>query len=175
MRSFDLRKEIRGILYGSPEGPGIGRPLLVRRITDRKCVCWDISISAANPNCKYCGGEGFLWTETLETGYISRNFGSVLNPATVISQQNALNAQGYGDENRALCFFEYSVFPNYERYSKPDHPSFDKLYELKVDDNGDLSRPAARTSKWMIKSLIGHHGDSGRIEYFELGLSKEQV
>lgn len=94
------------------------------------------------------------------------------NPAAVISQQNKLDEQGYGDENRALVLFEYSVFPNYERYLRPDHPSYDSLYELKVDADGTMSRPVIRCAKWNIKSATPHQGDNGRVEFFECGLDK---
>ena len=173
LKSFDLRFEMHELLYGNYDQAPIGRPLLLRRIKDQKCVCWVSTEGGGDPNCKYCGGEGYLWTETLETGYITRNFGSVQNPATVISQENRLAQLGYEDENRALCFFEYTVFPNYERYLRPDHPSFDSLYELKVDPDGTLTRPVIRTAKWNVRSATPHQGDGGRVEFFELGLDKK--
>ncbi len=175
-RTFDLRREMHDFLFGNYEEAGKGRPLLLRRIKDQKCVCWDpVTSSSNNPACRYCTGEGFLWTETLETGYVARNFGSVLNPAAVISSQDKLNMAGYGDENRALAFFEFSVFPNYERYTIPTHPTNDSLYELRVDPDGTMTRPVVRVAKWQIRSVTPHQGDNGRVEYFECGLDSESL
>lgn len=169
----DLRQEIKDLFYGSLDGPGISRPVLIRRLQDQKCVCWTENSQSAKPGCRYCLGEGFLFTETLEQVYIARNFGSVQNPATVISIQSALAPYGYTDENRCLAFAEYFVFPDYERYSIPTTHKFDALFELKIDENGDLVTPIIRTAKWQVRSVTPHHGDHGRIEYFELGLQKE--
>lgn len=105
--------------------------------------------------------------------YIARNFGSVLSGSTPIPQQNDLSQIGWVDSNRAIAYCEYDVFPDYERYSNSEHPSTDKLYELKVTDTGELCIPEIRTRKWKIRSVTPHHGDWGRIEYFELGLEAE--
>lgn len=172
--TIDLRDELSALLYGDQLDPGIGRKVLIRRLTDRKCAC-QTEKGSADSNCAYCRGEGWLWTETLNTVYIVRNFGSVLNPSNVIKNQNVTAPYGYTDENRALAYAEYTVFPNYERYLRPDHPSFDQLYELKVDENGNLIRPVVRVAKWAIKSVTPHQGDGGRIEFFELGLEKQNI
>jgi hypothetical protein len=57
----------------------------------------------------------------------------------------------------------------------PLDPSYDKLYELKVDDDGTLVQPVMRTAKWKMRSVTPHRGDNGRIELFEIGLEKENV
>ena len=173
--SFDLREEIHGILHGDELGDGVGRSILIRRIKDQTCVCFDKSKGSTNPGCRYCLGEGYMWTETLNFGYLGRNLGSVLGSSTVISNQNALANFGTSDDGKALAYFEYDVFPNYERYLRPDHPTCDKLFELKVDDNGNLVQPIIRVAKWKMRSVTPHQGDRGRIEFFECGLDKENL
>ncbi len=169
--AIDLREELKAILYGDLIEPGKGRPVLIRRLTDTRCAC-QVERGSIDANCSYCGGEGWLWSETIHTAYLAKNFGTVLNASNVIKSQSALDLYGYTDENRAVGYMEYNVFPNYERYLRPNHPSYDKLYELKVDTSGQLVRPVIRTAKWAVKSVTPQHGDFGRIEYFELGLEK---
>lgn len=172
-QAFSVREEFQKLLFGDEDNPPIGRPVLLRRIHDQKCACWNEHSKSPNPKCRYCHGEGFLFTETMETAYITRNFGGVLNPSTVIMQQSVLQPYGYSDENRALAFVEYSVIPDYERYTRPNHPKYDALFELKVDDLGRLVTPLVRLAKWQVRSVTPHHGDWGRVEFFELGLQKE--
>lgn len=174
-RTFDLRDELHGLLYGDYIQEGIGQHVLIRRITSQKCECFNDTSGSPNPACGYCQGEGYLFTETLEFGYVGRNIGSVLSGASSIPNQNQTAAWGTSDENRALGYFEHSVFPNYERYLRPDHPTYDKIYELKVDAEGGLIQPPVRTAKWKIRSLTPHRGDQGRVEYHEVGLDKESL
>lgn len=174
-QTFSLRDELHGLFHGTVAEPGIGRPLVVRRLRDEKCGCWNKVSGSPIPGCRYCKGEGYVWTETMNIGYMAKNFGGVLNPSTVISNQNALAAFGVADENRALVYFEYMVFPNYERYLKPQHPSWDSLFEVKVDDDGRPLYPLIRTAKWKIKSVTPHHGDRGAVDYFECGVEKESI
>jgi hypothetical protein len=173
--TFNLRDEFHQLLFGNFEDPGIGRPVLVRRIRDQKCVCFKSSTGSPNPGCRYCDGEGYLWDETLETAYVGKNVGSVLGAATGVAEQNSLATWGESDDTRSLAYFEASVFPNYERYLIPQHPTCDRLFELKVDHRGELITPAIRVAKWKIKSLTPHQGDFGRVEFFEAGLEGETV
>lgn len=173
--TFDLRDELHSFLEGDFVNPGAGQAMLIRRITDQKCVCFNDANGSPNPACRRCQGEGYMWRETLNVGYIGKNVGSVLSGASSIPNQNQTAAWGTSDENRALAYFEFDVFPNYERYMRPEHPTYDKVYELKVDEEGNLIQPVIRTAKWKIRSLTPHRGDHGRIEFFELGVDKESV
>ena len=172
-RQFDLREEMDNLLFGSFENAPLGAPVIVRRILDQTCACWNGQTGSADPNCKYCQGEGYLWTEDLETAYIVRNFGGVMNPSSVITRENVVTQIGVTMENRALAYMTYRAFPNWERYIKPEHPTYDKLYELKVDEDGNLQYPLIRAAKWQIREVSPHRGDYGRVEYVELGLNKE--
>ena len=180
-RSFDIREEIDNLLFGGWQNAAIGAPVIIRRILDQHCVCWDSKPDPGSPiaDCKYCDGEGYLWTEDLETAYIARNYGSVLNPSEVISRENTITPIGITDDSRAVAYMRYTAFPNWERYTIPSNPIYDKLYELKVDDNGQLVHTSdtkdgyIRAGKWQIRSVAPHRGDYSRIEFFEIGLQRE--
>lgn len=174
--NIDLRDEMKKVLYGDAISSGQGRPVIIRLISQQKCACYDINTGSGDPQCPYCDGEGYQFTETLPTmAFFSRNFGSVQNPTSVISQDNVLSSYGYTDGQRALAFVEWDVFPNYEKYTMPQSETYDKLYEMKVDQDGNLFYPNLRVAKWKMRAVTPHHGDGGRIEYFELGLEKENV
>lgn len=174
-QSLDLRDEMDRVLFGYFDEPGVGRPVLVRFLQDTHCACWDGSTGSPDPHCAWCQGEGYQWYEQAFTAYIARNFGSVQAASTVISQQTQLVGYGYSDGQKALAFMRFDSFPNYERYLRPDHPSYDKMYELKVDQNGLAVLPYVRAAKWQMRSVTPHHGDFGRIEYFECGLNAEST
>lgn len=172
MRSFDLREQFEWLLMGNFEEPGIGRPIIYRKFTDTNCECWDGLTGSPDPNCKYCGGEGWLFTEVQDIAYIAKNFGSVLGGATQVQQQSQLSQFGYMDANKAIAYMRWFSIPDYERYLAPTRKIPDKLYELKPSECGALELPIIRLDKWNIRSITPHHGDHGRVEYHELGLEK---
>lgn len=173
--AFDLREEFAALLLGSFDEPGIGRPVIYRKLSDTNCSCWDGLTGSPDPNCKYCQGEGYLFTEVEHLVYIARNFGSVLGGATQVGQQSQLAEFGYTDSNRAIAYTFWDAIPDYERYSIPSRRAPDKIYELKVDSGGQIVLPLIRLDKWAIRSLTAHNGDYGRVEYFELGLERISV
>ena len=102
----------------------------------------------------------------------------VYKPAVLGSGQYPAASWGYSDPNRSTIYCEWSVWPNYERYTLPDNSAPDKLFEVKVDTNGSAvwdipSRQPVRASKWKILSVTPISGDGGRIEFFECGCEKE--
>jgi hypothetical protein len=174
-QGYDLRDELAEMLHGGYQTVPIGRPVILRKISDTHCACWNELTGSPDPSCRACQGEGYQFTETMETAYIARNFGSPLGASTVIQQQNALSPVGYTDSNRAIAYLEYFVFPNYERYTRSENPAQDSLYEVKVNDSGEPVYPIVRTAKWKIASVTPHHGDWGRVELFECGLQKTNL
>jgi hypothetical protein len=172
MMAFDLREEFEWMLLGNFEEPGVGRPILYRKLTDIFCLCWDGLTGSPDPNCVYCQGEGFQFTEVQEIAYLAKNFGSVLGGATQIGQQSQLPEFGYSDSNKAIAYMRWDSIPDYERYMIPSKKAPDKLYELKVQDDGSLLRPIIRLDKWYVRNVTPHHGAGGRVEYFELGIEK---
>ena len=175
MTSFDLREQFEWTMLGNFEDPGIARPAIYRKLSNTHCTAFDPLSGSPDPNCIYCNGEGYLFTEEVKMVYFAKNFGSVLGSATQIGQHGQLAPYGVADSDRCLAFMFWYDIPDYERYSIPTRPAPDKLFELKVEDNGQACDPMVRTEAWRIRSLTGHHGDNGVIIYFELGLEKLAV
>jgi len=181
--NIDLRQELSDLLRGRVDLIPQGREVLLRRLTDQHCpVCWDkVTGGTTRQACKYCGGEGYLWTETRELVFLTRGVAPVYKPGALATGQYPQAGYGYSDPNRATCYIEAvrpdgtETFPTYERYTLQDHPAFDKLYELKVDVSGQTAQPLVRTAKWRVLTLVPYHGDYGRIELFELALDKENA
>jgi hypothetical protein len=175
MTTFDLREWFEWVMLGNFEDPGIARPAIYRKLTNTQCTCFDKLTGSPDPNCVYCQGEGYLFTEQQVMVYFAKNFGSVLGSSTQIGQQSQLTGYGVSDDNRALGFMFWYDIPDYERYSIPTRPAPDKLFELKTGPDGGLDPNIIRTEDWRIRSLTAHHGDNSRVEYFELGLEKVSV
>lgn len=176
MANIDLREEMHAILFGRVDLLPQGRPFTLRVMTDTHCVCWDNTTGGSTtPDCRYCGGEAYYWSEYLFTMWMAQGVAPVYKPGFLANGMYPQAAIGYTDPNRATCYCEYTVFPNYERYTLPANPAPDKLYAMKVNDDGSMHIPAVRTSKWKILNVVPLHGDFGRVEFFELSLEKEIV
>lgn len=175
MTSFDLREQFDFMMQGDFENPGIARPAIYRKLSNTVCKCFDVLNGSPDPNCVYCNGEGYLWTEQIVLVYFAKNFGSVLGSSTQINQQSQISQAGVMDSNRCLAFMYWYDIPDYERYSIPTRPAPDKLFELKTLGDGSMDPNQIRTETWRVRSATGHHGDNGRVEYFELGCEKVSV
>lgn len=174
--NIDLRDELHALLFGRMDVVAQGRPFVLRVMTDTKCVCWDTTSGGSRtPNCRYCGGEGYYWTEQQFTMWMAQGVAPVYKPGFLANGQYPQAQLGYTDPNRGTAYCEFDVFPNYERYTLPANPAPDKLYALKTDANGNQVIPAVRISKWKILNVTPLFGDFGRVEFFELSLEKEIV
>lgn len=174
--NIDLREEMHALLYGRADFIPQGRPFILRVLSDTHCVCWDnTSGGSRTPNCRYCGGEGYLWSEGEFIMWMAQGIAPIYKPGFLANGQYPQAQIGYTDPNRATCYCEYTVFPNYERYTFPANQAPDKLYALKVNDDGSKHVPIVRLSKWKILNVVPLHGDYGRVEFFELSLDKEII
>lgn len=175
--SIDMRDEIHRIIFGDIGVTGQGRTVILRRMTDQRCQgCFDdVQGGSTRPNCPYCKGEGYMFRETKEIMVIFAGVAPVYKPGILGTGQYPQTSYGYTDPNRSTAYCEFSVFPDYERYTFQTHTNYDKLYDLKVDDDGNLYHPLVRAAKWKILSVTPIHGDNGRVEFFELGMEKENV
>jgi len=185
---IDLREEMHAVLHGRADIAGQGRAMILRRLKDIPCAaCWDDQTgSSSRPNCPYCKGEGWQFTETWETVAVFRGVTPVYKPGVLASGEYPQASYGYTDENRATAYIEVlredgsEVYPNYERYTFQTGKNFDKLYELKVDVDGNVAQDPitgryTRSLKWKVMNVIPTHGDNGRIEFFVLALEKENA
>ena len=166
---------------------GQGRTVILRRMTNTTCPgCWDPKTGGSvRPNCRYCQGEGWQFHETQEIMALYRGVAPVYKPGVLATGEYPQNAMGYTDQNRCTAYVEVfrddgsQVYPDYERYTLQTAKAYDKLYETKVDPEGepiiDSSGRFTRTAKWKVLSVVPTHGDNGRVEFWELGLEKENV
>jgi hypothetical protein len=174
--NIDLREELNALLFGRVDVIAQGRPFVLRIMTDTKCVCFDATSGGSKtPGCRYCGGEAYYWTEQQFTMWMASGVAPVYKPGFLANGQYPQAQIGYTDPNRGTAYCEWNVFPSYERYTLPTNPAPDKLYALKINQDGDQVLPPVRTSKWKILNVTPLHGDHGRVEFLELSLEKEIV
>src|SRR5581483_8525537 len=69
--NISLRDEFERLLRGDVGVVGIGRPVILRRLTNDKCGCWDDKTGGPLYYCSYCLGEGFTFTEERDLAYIA--------------------------------------------------------------------------------------------------------
>jgi hypothetical protein len=173
--SIDLREELNAILYGRSDMVPQGRSVVVRRLTDEYCECYDRLNGGPRKDCSFCQGEGFKFTETEEIMFLSAGKAPMYQGGFLGTGAFPLTAVGFDDPSKATAFCEYSVFPDYERYLIRNDKGHDKLFELKISDEGTTQYPQIRTAKWKIINVTPIHGDFGRVEYFVLALDKEYI
>ena len=171
--NIDLREELHALLFGRIDVIAQGRPVILRQLTNDVCPCWDGVTGGPIADCIYCHGEGYSFTETIQTVYIAMGVAPVYKPGYLASGQYPEAGYGYDDPNRATGYCEYSVYPSYARYSDGGNKVFDKLYDVQVKPAGGIYYPITRVSKYRILNLTPLHGDFGRIELFELSMAKE--
>jgi hypothetical protein len=185
--TIDLREELHAVLWGRFPEPGQGQCVVFRRLTNTHCPgCWSDKTSGSTlPNCKYCQGEGYQFYEREELIGFFRGAAPVYKGGVLATGQYPQMGTGYTDVNKATGYIEVmrpdgtETYPDYERYLIQDKKSYDRMYELKVDIEGNVVRNSAgiptRTAKWKILNVIPLRGDYGRIEFFELALEKINI
>jgi hypothetical protein len=178
----DMRETLHDLIFGSVDTMGQGRPFILRELTDTVCpACW--SKDAGNTkraNCVYCSGEGYQFRERLLKMIMFQGVAPIYKPAILGSGQYPNASYGYSDPEKATVYCEYSVWPNYERYTLPSNSAPNKLFGIKVGNAGEVvynftTKLPIRTDKWKILSVTPIYGDQGRLEYHELGCEKEVI
>lgn len=169
---INLREEMHAILFGRIDVVAQGRPVVLRKLTNTVCACWDGVTGGPIGSCPYCQGEGYQFHETIETMYIAMGVAPVYKPGYLASGQYPQAQYGYDDPNRATGYCSHTVYPDYSRYSNGDVKAFDNIYDLLVKDEGGIKYPITRIAKYRVLNLTPLHGDFGRVEFFELSLAK---
>ena len=185
--NIDLRDELHTVLHGSEELAGQGRTVILRRLSNTTCPgCWDPKQGAApGRTARTARAKGYQFIETRELMALFRGVAPVYKPGVLATGRYPQNSMGYTDMNRCTAYVEVirddgsQVYPDYERYTIQTAKAYDKLYEVKVDPKVepiiDSSGRFTRTAKWKVLSVVPTHGDNGRVEFWELGLEKENV
>lgn len=180
-QAIDMREEMHNVIFGNPDVPAQGQPVILREFNDTVCPgCWDpIQGGSRRLNCRYCQGEGYQFTERMVTMVLFAGVAPVYKPSILGTGQYPLTSYGNSDPNRYTGYCEWDVYPDYDKYTLPKNKTPDKLYQVKVDGSGNVvygsDRQPVRAAKWKILAPIPILGDQGRVEYFELGLIKEVV
>lgn len=179
--TIDMRAEMHKVLFGSLDLPAQGQYVILREFNDKPCpACYDpVGGGTRRSNCAYCLGETYQFTERIVTAGIFAGVAPVYKPAILGSGQYPLGPYGDTDPNRYTGYVEWTVYPNYERYTLPQALTPDKLYQLKVNGDGSLALDSngqpIRSAKWKILSTTPIRGDNATVAYFEIGLIKENV
>lgn len=173
-QNIDLRKELDIILRGGADMVAQGRTVILRELSDTTCSCWNkLEGGSAKPDCIYCQGEGYLWRERKLIAFLAEGVAPIYKPGFLATGAYPQAEWGFTDPDRATAYCDYRTFPNYERYTLRQQQRFDKIYDLKVKEDGSLFYPIVRTSKWKVVDVFPYRGDYSRVEFFELSLSKE--
>jgi hypothetical protein len=178
---IDVREEIHKVLFGALDFPAQGEYVILREFTEQTCpACWDKDQGGSkNVNCTYCDGEGYQFRERIVTMALFAGVAPVYKPSIIGTGQYPISDYGYTDPNRYTGYVEYTVFPNYERYTIPQTQTPDKMYQLKVDERSRLvighDGQPVRTAKWKMLAVTPVRGDKGQVSFFEIGLIKENI
>lgn len=171
--NIDSREEMHALLFGRIDIVAQGRPVILRKLTNNVCACWNGVTGGPIATCAYCQGEGYTFYETHETMYIAMGVAPVYKPGYLASGQYPQAGMGYDDPNRATGYCEASVYTDYSKYSAGNTKAFDKIYDVQVKPNGGIFYPITRIGKYKVLNLTPLHGDFGRVEFIELSLAKE--
>lgn len=178
----DIREEFHKVLYGGIDVPAQGQKVILREFNDVPCPgCFsEVQGGSRRLNCAYCHGEGYQFRERIVTMAIFAGVAPVYKPGILGTGQYPIAAYGDTDPDRYTGYCEFSLYPNYERYTWVQAKTTDKLYQVKVDVNGmPIIDPSTgqyiRAAKWKILTITPIRDDNGRVGYFELSLIKENV
>jgi hypothetical protein len=175
--AIDLRAEMAALIHGRVDMTPQGKQVVLRRMSNQTCnVCWDPkSGGSTRPHCPYCDGCGYLWSETIETCFMAHGVAPIYKPGILGTGQYPQSSYGYIDPQKLTIYFEYFVYPNYEAYTYQTNKSYDIMFELKVDYNGNTIHPHVRAGKWKVLTVTPMFGDYGRVEFFEVGCEKSNT
>lgn len=178
---IDMRAEIHKVLFGASDFVAQGQLVVLREFNDVQCPgCWNVNQGgSSDPNCVYCQGEGYQFTERFVTAAIFAGVAPVYKPSILGTGQYPVADYGDTDPNRYTGYVEWNTYLNYQRYTVPQFETPDKLYQLVVGPTGkpvtDNFGVPLREAKWKLLSITPIRGDQGRIEYFELGMMHEVI
>jgi len=175
LSNIDGRTEFERLLYGDVGVVRIGRPVILRRLSDRHCACWDPVTGGSVNYCSYCLGEGYEFTEERDLMFVTDGTTPMYKPGVFGGGQYPLDRWGQSDASKATGFCSWSLFPNYERYTYKLQKRYDKILLLKVDGEGEEVFPQVITEQFKILNVTPRHGEMGKVEFIELNMEKEDL
>lgn len=157
----DLRTEFEHLIDGHGAFDGIGQILVLRKLSDSFCVCYD-RVEGSSSDCKYCKGESYSWEETYHRAYFTQTFGRGL---AGVRQQHVLEPPGYMDEGKALVYMKVSAAPK----------AGDKIFRVRLNEEGSIYYPIERTEKWKITAVEDKRYDKARLAYYICLCEREEA
>jgi len=155
---LDLRQELIDMFHGtSGEIPKKKKFLLRRMRRDSnnsliECSC--LSSITKEPDtedeCIFCLGEGYYWDEIWIYGYSRIN-----DTVAHLSNKRIAVQPGRVSTYEKIFYFEYDKIITKE----------DKIIELKLDYDGEISVPYKRNYIYMPETILELRSDFGRIEF----------
>jgi hypothetical protein len=126
------------------------------------CPCVDEKTGEPDKDtiCPYCWGEGYLWDEEWITYYkmlVSSHEGLV--------RKNQYYKPGVSNIPFVFFYLEHDVVPT----------RVDKIVEVSLDTEGDVSLPYTREAIYPIATPEAFRSDNGRIEYWRVAVVLESV
>ena len=107
-------------------------------LTNTTCTaCWDqTSGGSNNPHCRYCDGEGYMWSERIVKICFFRGVAPVYKPGNLATGQYPQADFGYLASDRATGFLRILDLPQLRALHQRPGARYDMLYELKVAASG---------------------------------------
>ena len=163
---IDMRVELDELFFGFESGIRHGHLVVVRHLrrdadgAPTSCTCRDSITRFCDPDCSYCGGEGYLWDESWYWTY----------------SMYTGNDAGKGNRVRYMppgaLRVDYRVF--FFRFDTPIRYG-DKVVEMKLDEEGTLVVPYIRESIYLPQTIQKYRSDNGRIEYYAVYCREEDA
>jgi hypothetical protein len=113
-----------------------------------------------DPDCSYCGGEGYLWDEEWLKAHSM--YGG--------SDSGLLRRETYMAPGAIRV--DYKIF--FVRYDS-DIKYGDKIVEIRLDVEGNIELPYIREAIYKPQTVNAYRSDHGRIEYFAIYCREEDA
>jgi hypothetical protein len=100
--------------------------------TNRKCISKSASQSglrriSSPAHCRYCDGEAYMWRERVVKLIVFRGVAPVYKPGNLATGQYPQADFGSVEPDKATVYCEYSVFPDYEKFTNDSMARYDML------------------------------------------------
>ena len=165
-KNVDLREGLRRILFGDTGNPPEGHYVVIRRMVN-VCPCVEEEVGQAyrkpDPKCSVCKGEGYTYTDSLNTAW----------RAPIMAYSQNMGTMEYGNpgiaKNMGFAFyFQHDVSINEK----------DKIFETNLSTEGALPTvpltPANFLEKYRIIQIINYRADNGRLEFKQVIVDREE-
>ena len=163
----DMRKELNNTIDGHYPEVAKGQDVLFRKMRIdangnlTKCPCVDFVTKEPDRDtfCPVCHGEGYLWDETYIKAYkiiLRSDVGNVY--------RETLKPMGLNNIAMSVFFCK----------SVNDITEKDKLVELILDKEGEITTPITRKALYRVVAAIEYRADNGRLEYWKLDCYEEK-